>query len=71
MFAFLNLEVVDYWRILLFKDYYNFGGIKESDFSKVASRWDIALHLPEAIQRKFLYIVGEYLLKVYKYNVKL
>ena len=49
MFEHLNLEVVDYWRILLIKDFYNYGGIKESSCTKVSSRWDIALHLPEAI----------------------
>ena len=58
----------DYWRILLFKDIYNYGGIKEASSMKVSSKWDIALHMPEAIQKKFLLIIGEFILKVYKWH---
>lgn len=64
----INLNPVEYYRILLFKDFYNYGGIKESNPEKVSSRWDIVLHLPEITQKKFLFIVAEYVLKVYKYN---
>lgn len=71
MFAILTLTPNEYWKIMLFKDIYNFGGIRESNSQKVASRWDICSHLPEAIQKKFLLIVAEYILKVYKFNVKL
>jgi hypothetical protein len=60
---------VEYWRILLFKDWYNYGGIKEgTGDKKVVAKWDIALHLPESIQRKFLLTVSEYILKVFRYN---
>ena len=62
---------MEYWRILLFKDIYNYGGIKESNHKKVSAKWDIAMHLPEAVQKKFLLTIGEYILKVYKYNMKL
>jgi hypothetical protein len=63
---------VEYWRILLFKDWYNYGGIKEgTGDKKVVAKWDIALHLPESIQRKFLLTVSEYILKVFRYNQKL
>lgn len=68
MFAFINFNPVEYWRILLFKDYYNFGGIKESNPECVQFNWDIALHLPEAIRAKFKFTVAEYLHKVYKFN---
>ena len=74
LFAFLSLTPTDYWRILLFKDIYNYGGIKESGDAankKVVAKWDIAMHLPESIQRKFLVTVSEYILKVYRYNQKL
>lgn len=70
MFTFINMTPSEYWRILLFKDNFNYGGVRESSPGKVASRWDIALHLPEAIQKNFLYIVGEFILKVYKHNIK-
>ena len=50
LFAFIQLQPVNYWRILLFKDWYNYGGIKESgNEKKVVAKWDIALHLPESI----------------------
>ncbi len=63
---------MEYWRILLFKDWYNYGGIKEgTGDKKVVAKWDIALHLPESIQRKFLLTVSEYILKVFRYNQKL
>lgn len=78
LFAFLSLTPTDYWRVLLFKDIYNYGGIRESggggDTSsnkKVVAKWDIAQHLPESIQRKFLVTVSEYILKVYRYNQKM
>jgi hypothetical protein len=71
LFAFLNLTPTEYWRILLFKDIYNFGGVKEDGEKKITAKWDIAAHLPEAVQRKFLLIVSEFILKVYRYNQKL
>lgn len=72
LFAFIQLTPVEYWRILLFKDWYNYGGIKEgSGEKKVVAKWDVALHLPEAVQRKFLLTVSEFILKVFRYNQKL
>lgn len=52
MFAFLQLQPSEYWSILLFKDIFNYGGIKESGGTssrKVTAKWDIALHLPQAV----------------------
>eukprot|EP00347_Sterkiella_histriomuscorum_P016015 403354822 len=71
MFSFITMTPNEYYKILLFKDYYNFGGIKESNPSKVSNKWDICLHLPEAIQKKFLITIGEFILKVYKHNKKM
>lgn len=71
MFTFLNMTPNEYWRILLFKDNFNFGGVRESNPGKVTNRWDMALHLPEAIQKKFIFIVSEFVLKIYKHNIKI
>ena len=72
LFAVIQLTPVEYWRTLLFKDWYNQGGIKEGTADKkVIAKWDIALHLPESIQRKFLLTVSEYILKVFRYNTRL
>ena len=62
------LSPFEYWRLLLFKDAYNYGGIKETNPDIVTNRWDIALHLPEAIRKKFILTIGEFLLRVYKHN---
>lgn len=70
MFSLINMTPSDYWRILLFKDSFNYAGISESNPTKVTSKWDIALHLPEAIQKKFLITVGEFLLKIYKHSMR-
>ena len=52
---FRNIKItpVEYWRILLFKDKYNYAGIKESDPDKIKVDYDVINHLPEAVQRKF------------------
>jgi hypothetical protein len=71
MFAYITLTPCEYYKILLFKDLYNYGGIKESNPKIIASKWDICLHLPEAIQRKFQLIIGEFIFKVHKHNLKL
>ena len=31
LFKYINLHAQEYWKILLFKDYYNHAGIKESN----------------------------------------
>ena len=71
MFACLSLTPEEYWRILLFKDAYNLGGIKESNNQSCCTFWNISLHLPEALQREFKRHVGEYILLVYKYRQKM
>jgi len=49
---------------------YNYGGINESSPSKVMSKWNIMLHLPEITQKKFVYLTAEFLQKVNRYNQK-
>ena len=70
LFAFVGFQPVEYWRILLFKDRYNFGGIKESSPESVAFSWDVASHLPEGVRGAFRLTVAELLFKVYRYNDK-
>ena len=73
LFTYINLVPSEYWSILLFKDAFNYGGVQEQAGSArmVTQKWDVALHLPPAIQKKFGLVVGEYILKVYKHNLKL
>lgn len=53
MFKYITLTPNEFYSILLYKDMYNFGGIKESVPDLVSAKWDIAHHLPEAVQNKF------------------
>jgi hypothetical protein len=70
MFKYIELNAVEYYSILLFKDMYNYGCIKESQPETVSQKWDIAHHLPEAVQNKFRMQTADYLLKVSRYNIK-
>lgn len=70
MFQYLDIIPDEYWRILLFKDTYNFGGVKESQNERCTTVWNISKHLPEALQGEFRRLVGEYLLKVYRFHEK-
>ena len=70
MFQYLDLVPEEYWRILLFKDTYNYGGVKESHNERCTTVWNISKHLPEALQTEFRRLVGEYLLKVYRFHQK-
>lgn len=71
LFSYIKIEPHEFYKILLFKDYYNYGGIKESTDDKVSSRWDISMHLPQAIRRLFLKQIALFILKVYKHNQRL
>lgn len=51
LFAFLKLQPVEFWRILLFKDAFNYAGVNETSPSEVISRLDIVQHLPQATRR--------------------
>jgi len=42
LFAFLNLQINEYWSCLLYKDSFNFCGIPESAEGKVKAMWDVA-----------------------------
>ena len=49
MFHYIELTPEEYWRILLFKDTYNHGGVKESQNDRCTTVWNISMHLPEAL----------------------
>lgn len=70
LFQYIELQPVEFYSTLLFKDLYNYGGIKESDSAHVLSRWDIALHLPPVTKNKFLYIIGKFITMVDHRNKK-
>ena len=70
LFSYIDIGVVDYWPIMLFKDAYNYGGIKESQPHVITAKWDIINHLPQITQHAFSLNVADYIKKVYTYNLK-
>lgn len=70
MYQFMDIIPEEFWSILLFKDNYNYGGVKESQNDRCTTVWNISKHLPEALQTEFRRLVGEYLLKVYRFHQK-
>lgn len=70
MYRHLDLIPHEYWRMLLFKDSHNYGGVKESQSERMSTVWNISKHLPEALQGEFRRLVGEFLLKVYRFHEK-
>lgn len=72
LFQYCDIDMVEAWKILLFKDRYNYGGIKESAAEeKYFDKWDIVKHLPEVTRKAFRITTGEYIFKVFKYNKEL
>lgn len=70
LFSYIDIGVVDYWPIMLFKDAYNYGGIKESQPDVITAKWDIINHLPQITQHAFSLNVADYIKKVYQWNIK-
>jgi len=71
LFRFIRLQPVEYWRSLLFKDRFNFAGIKETAPEEVTMYSDIVQHLPQATRKRYEVIVKEFVAKVSKHNQKL
>lgn len=77
----MNLAPKAYWKILLFKDNFNFGGVSESEEvlinhlinvkSRITSNWNISEYLPQKFEEQFLIVVAEYLSKINKFMTKL
>ena len=68
IFKYIRMEVSQEWKILLFKDRFNYGGIKESSTGLVTCEFDLKNHLPEKVSNLFLTLIGEYILKTYQFT---
>ena len=68
IFKFIRMEISQEWKILLFKDRFNYGGIKESSKGLVTCEFDLKNHLPAKVSNLFLLLIGEYILKIYQYH---
>jgi hypothetical protein len=49
MFLHLNLTSGEFWKILLWKDNFNYAGFTESNPSKLTYELNICRHLPVAV----------------------
>ena len=67
LYEYIILEPGNFWRLLVFKDIYNYGGIQESQPNKISSNWNIGEHLPPAVEDLFLNVIAEFIYKLYKY----
>jgi len=67
LYQYIMLESSNYWRLLLFKDSYNYGGIQESQPNKIASCWNIGEYLPPAVEELLLNTVAQYIHKIYSF----
>ena len=68
LFQYLIIKPEKYWKVLLFKDIFNYSGIPEeqSDNANIAYEWNIAKVLPPKIEEYFLALVFEYIILYYK-----
>lgn len=69
MFKYLNFEISKQWSILLFKDRFNYCGLKANSDGKVAGEFDLANYLPSNLENVFKATLGIFLTMNYK-NIK-
>lgn len=67
LYQLILMEPTNFWKILAFKDIYNFGGIQESQPKRFTSSWNIGEYLPPAVEDRFLAILAEYVFKIYNF----
>ena len=75
LFQYLIINPVKYWKVLLFKDNYNYTGIpeqedEESNEIDIAYQWQIVEVLPPKIEEYFLSLIGEYVLTIHQQIVE-
>jgi DNA polymerase epsilon subunit 1 len=74
IFNHITLTANTYWKVLLFKDNFNFAGISPSEADqeghfggKVVSKWTISQFLPPVLERDFISLTSDYLLKLHRF----
>ncbi len=67
LYQHIFVEPTTYWRLLLFKDVHNYGGIQESQPNKIASSWNIGEYLPPAVEEILLSVIAQYIHKLYSF----
>jgi DNA polymerase epsilon subunit 1 len=69
IFNHITLSENTYWKIVLFKDFYNYMGIQENEAhsDKVMSKFTIAEFLPPILEKDFISLISDYILKLYRF----
>lgn len=71
IFSDLNLSPKKYWRVLLLKDRFNYGGIVEDEEKKIDFCWNVSEYLPPQLGRQLLVTLADYINKVSKFIEKI
>ena len=67
-----------YWKMLMFKDLYNYAGVPASDIDseeesqviqmpKIISKWTLSEFLPPILEKDFISLVSDYIIKLYRF----
>lgn len=67
MFKYLKMNSSEVWKILLFKDRFDYAGIKDPSDGKVVCDFDLTKHLPPKVATIFMAKVGKFLKSNYEY----
>ena len=75
IFTQICLEKNKSWKMLLFRDMYNYAGIPSfeedennlSQIPKLETKWTLSEYLPKILEKDFLSIISDYLIKLYKF----
>jgi hypothetical protein len=61
MFKYLKMNSSDVWKILLFKDRFDYAGIRDPSDGRVVCDFDLTNHLPPRVATIFMAKVGKFL----------
>ena len=69
LFSNLSFMPNTFWKILIYKDSYDYGGITENENHniKIISRWSMGEFLPQILEKDFISIISDYIQKLYKF----
>ena len=78
IFNHIVLTVNTYWKMLMFKDLYNYAGVPASDIDseeesqviqmpKIISKWTLSEFLPPILEKDFISLVSDYIIKLYRF----
>jgi len=75
IFTQICLEKNKSWKMLLFRDMYNYAGIQSVNDDennimsnpKLETKWTLSEYLPKILEKDFLSIISDYLIKIYKF----